>query len=45
MILGGLVTSTLLCQIVTPALFWLFDRREWGGVEAVSARENREQLV
>lgn len=45
MILGGLVTSTLLSQIVTPAQFWLFGRKEWGGVEAVSAGENREQLV
>ncbi len=28
-ILGGLITSTLLSQVVTPVLFWLFSRREW----------------
>jgi len=28
-ILGGLVFSTLLSQVVMPALFWVFSRREW----------------
>ena len=30
-LLGGLVTSTLLNQIVTPALFYRFGRRKWEG--------------
>ncbi|MBC8064296.1 MAG: hypothetical protein H7Y17_05665 [Chlorobia bacterium] len=28
-ILGGLVFSTFLSQVVMPALFWVFSRKEW----------------
>jgi Cu/Ag efflux pump CusA len=30
-ILGGLVFSTFLSQVVMPALFWVFSRKEWEG--------------
>lgn len=40
-ILGGLVSSTFLDQIVTPALFWVFGKKE--GVSSASLAEGESQ--
>jgi CzcA family heavy metal efflux pump len=42
-VLGGLVTSTLLDQIVTPALFWKYGKPV--GDKAVAERQARERAV
>jgi len=39
-ILGGLVSSTLLDQIVTPALFWLFGKKELAAAKSEDKETN-----
>jgi len=42
-VLGGLITSTLLDQLVTPALFWKFDKPV--GDKAIAEREAHQRAV
>ncbi len=41
-ILGGLVFSTILSQVVMPALFWVFSRKEWEDFEPGSATDKSD---
>jgi hypothetical protein len=42
-VLGGLITSTLLDQVVTPALFWKFGKPV--GDKAIAEREAHKRAV
>ncbi|MEQ1935946.1 MAG: efflux RND transporter permease subunit, partial [Fimbriimonadaceae bacterium] len=41
-ILGGLVFSTFLSQVVMPALFWVFSRKEWANFDPGTVTERSD---